>query len=105
MFRARLNLASSIALPAASPSKSNPASDVDSAPHAAFALDASTIDVYRNTDGVILLYDISKPWTFDYAAKALADVPTNIPVLLLVCRYEACTMTSGVLFSRECTCH
>ncbi|KAG0291646.1 Rab-like protein 6 [Linnemannia gamsii] len=67
----------------ASPSKSNPASDTDSAPHAAFALDASTIDVYRNTDGVILLYDISKPWTFDYAVKALADVPTNIPVLLL----------------------
>ncbi|KAH7047697.1 hypothetical protein BKA57DRAFT_463145 [Linnemannia elongata] len=67
----------------ASPSKSNPAPDMDSAPHAAFALDASTIDVYRNTDGVILLYDISKPWTFDYAAKALADVPTNIPVLLL----------------------
>ncbi|KAF9087831.1 hypothetical protein BGX23_007841 [Mortierella sp. AD031] len=67
----------------ASPSKSNPASDIDSAPHAAFALDASTIDVYRNTDGVILLYDISKPWTFDYAAKALAEIPTNIPVLLL----------------------
>ncbi|KAF9140809.1 Rab-like protein 6 [Mortierella sp. GBA39] len=67
----------------ASPSKSNPAPDIDSAPHAAFALDASTIDVYRNTDGVILLYDITKPWTFDYAAKALADVPTNIPVLLL----------------------
>ncbi|KAG0379440.1 Rab-like protein 6 [Mortierella sp. AD032] len=67
----------------ASPSKSNPAPDIDSAPHAAFALDASTIDVYRNTDGVILLYDISKPWTFDYAAKALTDIPTNIPVLLL----------------------
>ncbi|KAG0271836.1 Rab-like protein 6 [Linnemannia exigua] len=67
----------------ASPSKSNPASDTDSAPHAAFALDASTIDVYRNTDGVILLYDISKPWTFDYAVKALTDIPTNIPVLLL----------------------
>ncbi|KAF9152001.1 Rab-like protein 6, partial [Linnemannia schmuckeri] len=67
----------------ASPSKSNPASDTDSAPHAAFALDASTIDVYRNTDGVILLYDISKPWTFDYVAKALVDVPINIPVLLL----------------------
>ncbi|KAF9134513.1 Rab-like protein 6 [Mortierella sp. 14UC] len=67
----------------ASPSKSNPASDADSAPHASFALDASTIDVYRNTDGVILLYDISKPWTFDYAAKALTEIPINIPVLLL----------------------
>ncbi|KAF9917552.1 Rab-like protein 6, partial [Linnemannia zychae] len=64
-------------------SKFTPTSERDSAPHAAFALDASTIDVYRNTDGVILLYDISKPWTFDYAAKALSDIPTNIPVLLL----------------------
>ncbi|KAF9965420.1 Rab-like protein 6 [Mortierella alpina] len=66
-----------------SPTKTKPAPDVDSAPHAAFALDASTIDVYRNTNGVILVYDVSKPWTFDYAAKALADTPTNIPVLIL----------------------
>ncbi|KAF9207736.1 Rab-like protein 6 [Podila verticillata] len=55
----------------------------DTAPHAAFALDASTIDVYRNTDGVILVYDVSKPWTFEYVAKTLAEVPTNIPVLIL----------------------
>ncbi|KAG0207607.1 Rab-like protein 6 [Mortierella sp. GBA30] len=66
-----------------SPSKTKSAPDTESVPHAGFALDASTIDVYRNTDGVILVYDISKPWTFDYAAKALADVPTNIPVLIL----------------------
>ncbi|KAF9402492.1 hypothetical protein BGX21_009935 [Mortierella sp. AD011] len=52
-------------------------------PHAGFSLDASTIDVYRNTDGVIILYDISKPWTFDFAAKTLADVPLNMPVLIL----------------------
>ncbi|KAF9954657.1 Rab-like protein 6 [Mortierella alpina] len=66
-----------------SPSKAKPVHDVDSVPHAAFALDASTIDVYRNTNGVILVYDVSKPWTFDYAAKALAETPTNIPVLIL----------------------
>jgi hypothetical protein len=69
---------------AASPKSKAPQS-TDTAPHAAFALDASTIDVYRNTDGVILVYDISKPWTFEYAAKTLAEVPTNIPVLILVC--------------------
>ncbi|KAG0333004.1 Rab-like protein 6 [Podila horticola] len=66
----------------ASPKSKAPQS-TDTAPHAAFALDASTIDVYRNTDGVILVYDISKPWTFEYAAKTLAEVPTNIPVLIL----------------------
>ncbi|KAF9576431.1 Rab-like protein 6 [Mortierella alpina] len=66
-----------------SPTKTRPVLGADTAPHAAFALDASTIDVYRNTDGVILVYDVSKPWTFDYAAKALAEAPTNIPVLIL----------------------
>ncbi|GJJ72323.1 hypothetical protein EMPS_04680 [Entomortierella parvispora] len=67
-----------------SPTKSKSAAEVTgAAPHAGFALDASTIDVYRNTDGVILLYDISKPWTFEYAARALNDIPTNIPVLIL----------------------
>ncbi|KAF9582134.1 hypothetical protein BGW38_000599 [Lunasporangiospora selenospora] len=55
----------------------------DSAPHAAFALDASTIDVYRNTDGVILIYDISKAWTFDYVEKALEEIPASTPVLIL----------------------
>lgn len=69
---------------AASP-KSKASQSTDTAPHAAFALDASTIDVYRNTDGVVLVYDISKPWTFEYVAKTLAEVPTNIPVLILVC--------------------
>ncbi|KAF9303761.1 Rab-like protein 6 [Mortierella antarctica] len=63
--------------------KSKASQSTDTAPHAAFALDASTIDVYRNTDGVILVYDISKPWTFEYVAKTLAEVPTNIPVLIL----------------------
>ncbi|KAG0333950.1 hypothetical protein BG004_000617 [Podila humilis] len=63
--------------------KSRAPQGADTAPHAAFALDASTIDVYRNTDGVILIYDVSKPWTFEYVAKTLAQVPTNIPVLLL----------------------
>ncbi|KAF9183390.1 hypothetical protein BGZ51_004052 [Haplosporangium sp. Z 767] len=66
-----------------SPTQAKPALDIGSVPHAGFALDASTIDVYRNTDGVILIYDISKPWTFDYAAKALEKMPTNIPVLIL----------------------
>ena len=27
-----------------------------------FALDANTIDVYKNTNGVILVFDITKPW-------------------------------------------
>ncbi|CAG8467291.1 11847_t:CDS:10, partial [Cetraspora pellucida] len=41
-------------------------------------LDAATIDVYRNTHGVILLFDMTKNWTFDYAIKELKAVPKNI---------------------------
>ncbi|KAF8982316.1 hypothetical protein BGZ46_001485 [Entomortierella lignicola] len=67
-----------------SPVKPKPSiSSSELAPYAAFSLDASTIDVYRNTDGVIILYDVSKPWTFDYVSKALIDVPVNMPVLIL----------------------
>ncbi|CAG8711984.1 2847_t:CDS:2, partial [Racocetra persica] len=46
-------------------------------------LDAVTIDVYRNTHGVILLFDMTKNWTFDYAIKELKAIPKNIAVLLL----------------------
>ncbi|CAG8725297.1 20657_t:CDS:2, partial [Dentiscutata erythropus] len=47
------------------------------------SLDAATIDVYRNTHGVILLFDITKNWTFDYAIKELRAIPKNMAVLLL----------------------
>ncbi|CAG8724768.1 31213_t:CDS:2, partial [Gigaspora margarita] len=48
------------------------------------SLDAATIDVYRNTHGVILLFDITKNWTFDYAIKELKAIPRNMAILLLV---------------------
>ncbi|CAG8587537.1 8521_t:CDS:2 [Funneliformis mosseae] len=46
-------------------------------------LDAATINVYRNTHGIILLFDITKTWTFDYAIKELKSIPVNMAVLLL----------------------
>ncbi|CAI2169945.1 16886_t:CDS:2, partial [Funneliformis geosporum] len=46
-------------------------------------LDAATINVYRNTHGIILLFDITKTWTFDYAIKELKSIPRNMAVLLL----------------------
>jgi len=81
-------------------SKSN-AGAAEAAPHAGFALDASTIDVYRNTDGVILLYDISKPWTFEYASRALTEMPTNIPVLILV-RFNRDVYVASEVSSNTC---
>ncbi|RIA82123.1 hypothetical protein C1645_835870 [Glomus cerebriforme] len=46
-------------------------------------LDAETINVYRNTHGVILLFDITKNWTFDYAIKELKKIPEHMAILLL----------------------
>lgn len=47
-------------------------------------LDASTVNVYRNTHGAILLFDTTKPWTFDYVNKKLENVPETMAVLVLV---------------------
>lgn len=47
------------------------------------ALDAEFIDVYKGTNGVIMVLDITKNWTFDYIQRELPKVPANIPVLIL----------------------
>lgn len=47
------------------------------------ALDAEFLDVYKGTHGVILMMDITKNWTFEYASKELPKIPADIPVLLL----------------------
>lgn len=46
-------------------------------------LDASTVNVYRNSHGAIFLFDTTKPWTFDYVNNELANVPESISVLVL----------------------
>lgn len=46
-------------------------------------LDAEFLDVYKQTHGVIIIFDITKPWTFEYTKKELEKVPSNIPVLVL----------------------
>lgn len=46
------------------------------------ALDAEFVDVYKNTNGVIILMDMTKNWTFDYVERELPKVPTHIPVLI-----------------------
>ncbi|XP_049847525.1 rab-like protein 6 [Schistocerca gregaria] len=47
------------------------------------ALDAEFLDVYKGTNGVIMLMDITKSWTFDYVQRELPKVPNHIPVLVL----------------------
>ncbi|KAL4706803.1 hypothetical protein ACJJTC_010037 [Scirpophaga incertulas] len=46
-------------------------------------LDATFLDVYKNASGVILMLDITKPWTFDYVVKELSQVPADLPVVVL----------------------
>ncbi|PNF39409.1 hypothetical protein B7P43_G13010 [Cryptotermes secundus] len=47
------------------------------------ALDAEFLDVYKGTNGVIIMMDITKSWTFDYVQRELPKVPPHIPVLVL----------------------
>nr|CAD7433724.1 unnamed protein product [Timema monikensis] len=47
------------------------------------ALDAEFLDVYKGTNGVVIMMDITKSWTFDYVQRELPKVPDHIPVLVL----------------------
>ena len=47
------------------------------------ALDAEFLDVYKGTNGVIMVLDITKNWTFEYVQRELPKVPSHIPVLVL----------------------
>ena len=44
---------------------------------------AEFIDVYKGTNGVIMMLDMTKAWTLDYVQRELPKVPSNIPVLVL----------------------
>lgn len=46
-------------------------------------LDAEFVDVYKGAHGVLMVMDITKPWTFKYLERELPKVPAHIPVLVL----------------------
>ena len=46
-------------------------------------LDASTVNVYRNSHAALFLFDITKQWTFDYVNNELPNVPEGMAVLVL----------------------
>ncbi|KOX79088.1 Rab-like protein 1 [Melipona quadrifasciata] len=41
------------------------------------------LDVYKGTNGVIIIMDITKSWTFDYVQRELPKIPSHIPVIVL----------------------
>lgn len=47
------------------------------------ALDAEFLNVYKGTHGVILMFDITKQWTFDYVKKEIPNIPSTIPIMVL----------------------
>lgn len=47
------------------------------------SLDAEFIDVYKNANGCLMVFDITKPWTWDYVERELPKVPSHIPVLVI----------------------
>ncbi|XP_037337907.2 rab-like protein 6 isoform X4 [Pungitius pungitius] len=47
------------------------------------ALDAEFLDVYKNCNGIIMMFDITKQWTFNYILRELPKVPTHVPVCVL----------------------
>uniref|UniRef100_A0A8C5PNS9 RAB, member RAS oncogene family like 6 n=1 Tax=Leptobrachium leishanense TaxID=445787 RepID=A0A8C5PNS9_9ANUR len=51
--------------------------DADMAPAVEF------LDVYKNCNGVILMFDITKQWTFNYIMRELPKVPNHVPVCVL----------------------
>ncbi|XP_029469871.1 rab-like protein 6 isoform X2 [Rhinatrema bivittatum] len=47
------------------------------------ALDAEFLDVYKTCNGVVMMFDITKQWTFNYILRELPKVPTHVPVCVL----------------------
>lgn len=49
----------------------------------ATVLDAQFVDVYKGAHGVLMMMDMTKPWTFRYVERELNKVPPHLPVLVL----------------------
>ncbi|XP_051981624.1 rab-like protein 6 isoform X3 [Xyrauchen texanus] len=47
------------------------------------ALDAEFVDVYKNCNGVVMMFDITKQWTYNYILRELPKVHTHVPVCVL----------------------
>lgn len=49
----------------------------------AMMLDAETVDVFKGANGVLLVFDMTKRWTFEYVEREMDKIPARIPVLIL----------------------
>ena len=79
---------------------------VDEADQMAVCLDAEFVDVYKGAHGVVFLFDVTKPWTFDYIRREIVKVPANLPVMVLAnfvdqAANRAITREQGIGFAEE----
>lgn len=51
--------------------------------HVPPSLDAEFVDVYKGTNGVIFLFDMTKAWTFEYIEREIRHCPPHLPILIL----------------------
>jgi GTPase SAR1 family protein len=46
-------------------------------------LDATFLNVYKGCNGVVLVFDMTKMWTWKYVERELPKIPVDIPVIVL----------------------
>ncbi|UJR37871.1 hypothetical protein I4U23_030561 [Adineta vaga] len=54
------------------------------------SLDAEFLDVYKSSAGVLMIYDITKPWTWDYIEREIVKIPAHIPILIIGNQMDMC---------------
>jgi GTPase SAR1 family protein len=52
------------------------------------ALDAEFVDVYKHAHGVILVYDMTKAWTWEYVQREIEKIPSRLAVLIVANRRD-----------------
>ena len=65
------------------------------------ALDAEFVDVYKGAHGVIMIFDVTKAWTFDYVKREAPKVPKHIPILVLANFIDQVSLSFGFYSPRH----
>ena len=65
------------------------------------ALDAEFVDVYKGAHGVIIIFDVTKAWTFDYVKREAPKVPKHIPILVLANFIDQVSLSFGFYSPRH----
>ena len=64
--------------------------------------DASIIDVYKNAQAVVFIFDICRRVTWDYARREAENVPEGVSILFLVRGVSSSRSLSFSFFASRC---